>query len=216
MSRNRRNRRVRHALVWLFWLIVAAALARWSAVVALDRDVASALEPFGRAWPVVNLIWVLGGVPVTLLAVGGWTFTRRPYRWAALGSFFLGLGIEVLLKILIHTPLPRATPEPPFYARLEAATNVTPQRVLAWVGRLRGTAAPVGTASHILHGSFPSGHVYRLTLAVGLWCNARPAATWMTGILAGLMVVATGGHWAVDVMGGFALARLMLAWATPG
>jgi membrane-associated phospholipid phosphatase len=87
---------------------------------------------------------------------------------------------------------------------------VTPQLALRWLSRLGGHAARVGAGRAIFHGSFPSGHVYRLTYALGLWFQRWPAATWVVAALAGLLVVATGGHWAIDVIGGFALARLML------
>ncbi len=201
-----------HSALWwsVFW-ILAALVAVSGALVPLDRSIGAVLSRFGNRVPASNLIWVVGGIPITGLAVLGAAWRRN--RWRLVLAFLGGLLVEALAKHFIATPLPKATFEPPFYRHLETFTNITPKMVLSWVAvviPMHGASAKAHVA--LFRGSFPSGHVFRLTYASGAWLFRRRRWTWAIALVAGTLVVATGGHWALDAAGGFLLARALLAF----
>lgn len=183
-------------------------------MVPLDRSIAEVLTRFGNRVPASNLIWVVGGIPLTSLAVLGAAWKRN--RWGLILAFGGGLLVEALSKHFIATPLPQPTFEPPFYRHLEALTNITPTMVLSWVAAvipMHGVSS--GAHAPLFRGSFPSGHVFRVTYASGAWLFRRRRWTWALALVAGVLVVATGGHWALDAAGGFLLARAWLAFVDP-
>ncbi|MCL5116919.1 MAG: phosphatase PAP2 family protein [Firmicutes bacterium] len=204
--------------LWWLWAtlwLAAAAVTAAGATTGLDRTIGTALQTVGRAVPATNLVWVFGGLPITLLAVVVAATRRRRGGWLVIGGFVAGLLIEVIGKHFIATPFPQATPEPAFYRHLESATNLTPQLALHWIGAIVKLPSHAGAHHALFRGSFPSGHVFRITYATGALLKSRRQWTWAIAAAAGFLVVATGGHWAGDVVGGFLLARWWLALADP-
>jgi len=176
------------------------AAALWSAHVA------------GAARPDLMVIWVLGAplaaVALLLLFTADSRYTWRQ-RWAAWGLLAAAAAVELLCKHLGigGNVAAVAVPAMPHLAPRLAAL----ERHLAVpvIGRLSALASQV-----TLRGTFPSGHVLRLTLAAG-YALARPG--WMlpvaVAVAAGFCVTATGGHSATDALGGAALALAGLAVA---
>lgn len=200
---------------WKWWLVlfgVATIFATSPPIFTLNHMVSYRLHELGVQWTVLNVVWILGGLPLTLLVVvivamrsGG----RRGVWWV---TYFVLMGlVELLVKHFIATPFPVAVAAPAPWPRLEQLTNVEPSTVLYLVKPILGTTTG-GTGSGFLRGSFPSGHVLRLTYAVGA---TLPPRYWnalvAVALVAALAVVATGGHWLWDTVGGFLLARFFLA-----
>jgi hypothetical protein len=198
--------RASYAVVFL----AAAAVAWLGVAVPWDRAVARALAPLGTHAPWINLVWVVGGVPVTgMAAIVGSLVTRR-WRW--LGLWVAGAALEVAVKHVIHTPLPRATPEPLWLSRLEYLSNPSPHSVLHAVERWLHVRQRAG-GTPLFDGSFFSGHVFRLTFTLGMVWPKRRWVPWATAGAATVMVLSTGGHWLVDAVGAAALAGLFLSLA---
>lgn len=166
----------------------------------------------GIARPDLMVVWVIGAplAAVILLVV----FTADPvYSWrqrlTAWGLMGLGSVVELILK---HFGVGGsisglAVPAMPHFAPRLAAL----ERHLSIPIPTRWT----DTVTHLtLRGTFPSGHVLRLTLAAG-YALARPG--WVlpavVAAAAGFCVVATGGHTATDALGGAALAGALLVAA---
>ncbi|MCL6563911.1 MAG: phosphatase PAP2 family protein [Firmicutes bacterium] len=187
--------------------LAAAALSQQPNVQQLDQALGALARPWAEALPALNLVWILGAFPVTLalvLAAAGATGRARP-----LVVFLLGTGIEVILKHTLATPTPLVVPPPPPWAGWIHALNLTPQALLALLPhRLTVSSSPL---AHALRGSFPSGHVFRLTCAVGALAPRRRSLRWGVALAAALAVTATGGHWAWDALGGWLLAELAQA-----
>ncbi|PSR36848.1 MAG: hypothetical protein C7B44_06860 [Sulfobacillus thermosulfidooxidans] len=183
--------------------VVAALLAPSPEIMGLNSSISRMLEPLGHRWPFLQLIWVVGGLPLTTLLViyqasGRWG--RQTHEWRLLWGFIGGSIVELILKHYIATPLPINVAAPPPYAQITAWTNIEPATVVAWLGALVPTHGLHHAARSFLRGSFPSGHVFRITYAYGLFLR-----NWTYGILiliAAFAVVATGGHWPWDTVGG--------------
>ncbi len=196
--------------------MVSMLLAPTYVVHLFNEMVSHDLEFWGHRYPVLQLIWVVGGLPITTLLViyrASGYFGREPAKWRVLGIFILGSVTELLVKHFVATPFPPNVPPPAGYRQLIVWTNVEPSTVFAWLRQLNPSAG-VGhhLASHLLRGSFPSGHVFRITYAYGLFLSSK----WRVVIagVAAFCVVATGGHWIWDAVGGYVLASLGLEWTS--
>ncbi|MBX5468091.1 MAG: phosphatase PAP2 family protein [Firmicutes bacterium] len=195
--------------VWAVALAVAAWLAPSSPVHALDLWMAARWTAVGRTVPALNLVWIVGAVPVAFTLAVGLGYFRRGL-WA-LGALVVGSAVEVALKHGVTTPFPQTVAPPPPWPIWIRALNPSPN---ALVHRLAPWIGAAGTVAHprILHGSFPSGHVFRLDLLAAAvwprWAKSPYLEGWT--VLTGLAVVATGGHWAWDVVGAYCLVRLLL------
>lgn len=195
-------------------LLGGAAVAGSPVILHVNHMVAMGLRPLALRWGWLNVVWVVGGLPVTLLVlvigIAAWPPLRRSWRAIALGAL-LGSVIEVLLKHYVALPTPPAVPAPAVWNHLSAMLNVGPRdadRVLHW---LYPRAHHV-TGPRLFPGSYPSGHVYRTTFVAGAFRSGR--RRWPALLIAAVvafMTVATGGHWAWDTVGGVLLAFSMLS-----
>lgn len=200
-------------MAWLLPFLALAVIAYGGWLIPLDRAISGTLkETVGRV-SILNLIWVVGGVPVTGLVVLATTLTRRQGRWLAL--FLLGTLLEVLTKHWISTPMPRAVPESHWLSWIEARTNPSPSWTLATLRHLLGVHTPPGGGHPFLLGSFFSGHVFRITFVVGMLSRYQPLVTAMSALVASVLVVAMGGHWAIDAAGAFLIAFALLSLTIP-
>lgn len=197
-------RQLRPAIALFATLIVLAWLAPTAPVLALDRGVSRALFalPHG-VLDLLDVVWVIGALPVTALLVLLATL-GLPLPWrqrVGVWAGFAAVGLcELAIKHWVATPAPHSlVTEPPFLAALERLVNLAP-----------ATIAPAVR----LTGSFPSGHVARLTFLAGC-VVPRPCTGWLVGVaaLAAVAVVATGGHWVWDTLGALTLALGWLAVA---
>jgi membrane-associated phospholipid phosphatase len=197
-----RVRRV--AVAWA--VILAAVLALLTA--AVDRRnlqfsdrllLLIAQAPAGRPLDIVMALFSLtGAVEVTGLAMLALVLSARSQaplgweRWVPLVVFVVVTLVEVAGKDLVHQPAP-----PPEFLRV----------------RLPGFG--LSTA-----GSFPSGHMVRVTLVMGLlalraarrtrrllWLWLCVAAVWTVGYSR----VYLGHHWPADAAGGILLGGIGLA-----
>lgn len=194
---------------WTGGFLAGAVLARLSLIQQLDRSLSHTLAAIGTAWPALNLVWVFAGFPLTVLLVGLRWLSRQPrHRWPMLGAFLGGTLVEVLFKHGLVTPFPHPTPEPFIYRQLENWTNITPELIRHWLGG----GGPAGTpiVHHWFVGSYPSGHTFRGTYTLGVLWPRRPAVRRLGALVIGFAVLATGGHWAIDAVGGWLLAELCL------
>lgn len=208
----RTKRRWHLAALWVLLFGAAGALAASGMVVPLDRAVSAWLRPLGLAAPILNLVWVVGGAPLTGLTVLAGSVWRQQWRW--IGLFVAGLLLEVLAKHVIVTPLPQATPEPLWLARLENLANPSPHGVARTLRHWLKWAPAAGTVEGYFGGSFFSGHVFRITFTTAF--IARGYRRWYpraAALAAGVLVVALGGHWAIDAAGGYFLAEALVALA---
>ncbi len=199
----------RLSLAWPLLFIAAAVVAATGWSMPANHALYMWLTPLGRHLPEANFIWIIGGPPLTGLVVLLTAIRRRQFAW--LWVFLGGVCLEVLTKHWIHASLPRATPEPVWLARIESWASPSAHRALAVLGRvlhLRRTSTATGG---FFHSSFFSGHVFRLTFTVSMLVPGRRWVPWIVALAAGILVVATGGHWAWDVVGGFLAARSGLA-----
>lgn len=200
--------------LWLALFIVSMLLAPTYGVHLFNERVSHDLEWWGHRYPALQLIWVVGGLPLTTLLViyrASGYFGREPARWRILGIFILGGIMELVVKHFVATPFPPNVPPPTGYRQLILWTNIEPSTVFAWLRQLNPSTAGVHhLSSHLLRGSFPSGHVFRITYAYGLFLSSK----WRLVIagVAAFCVVATGGHWMWDALGGFLLASWGLEW----
>lgn len=203
-------------LLWGLVLGTALLLSRLAAIGGINVAVARALEPVGRAWPWLELVWVAGSLPVTAFLIFLATRIRSAYRgarWTLWAGFLGGTLVEVALKHWWPLPLPHALPTPLPYRLWISDLNIEPSQLTALFPVLAHHAHG-RLGSGLFHGSFPSGHVFRLTFTAGAWTvGRRPVWIAAVGIVAAVAVTATGGHWVWDTVGGFALARLALAGA---
>jgi membrane-associated phospholipid phosphatase len=202
----------------LVLLAVGAWLAPEPAVEAWNRHWAVALRPLAVAAPWLNVVWILGGVPVTAaaLALGIWRQDSLRRRWrAAVLAAVGGSVVEVLLKHFVPLPVPPAVPAPVSWQRLVAALNLGPSDLTALAHWLFPHGHRV-SSQRLLPGSYPSGHVFRSSFVGGL---LAPRRRWLAALLVGVpvafMTVATGGHWAFDTVGGMLLGLAALVAASP-
>lgn len=204
--------KVRDRRAWIVWALIfvlAAVGAGSKPVQEINRAVAAWAAPWGRTYPSFNVIWVLGGLPLTFFFVV-WLGGRRRRR--AVFLFFVGGLLELLFKHGVSLPMPHAVFAPPPYPALIRYSNVDPGTLLAFLHSGYGRAAPAGLA--FFHGTFPSGHVFRLVYTAGIVLGPRRSAwLWPVAAVSAFAVVATGGHWVWDTVGGLALARGLLLWA---
>lgn len=207
----------RDRLVTFIFFALTAWLATTPEIHHFNRVVSTALRPLGIHIPELQLIWVLGGIPLTFLTVLFVAWRRhdnqKPWVGVVLG-FVLGSLIEVLAKHFIVLPNPPNVPPAGFYRVIVRATNITPGEILRPLSLILGS--PTGGASHfsLLRGTFPSGHLFRITYTLlALAGRRRPSiSVALAAAVASLCVVATGGHWIWDAVGGVALATCMATW----
>ncbi len=207
-----------HRVIWLSVFIVMLLLAPLAPVLELDRVVSAALRPYGQQWPPLQLVWVLGGVPLTFLvlmiAAYGRVSHSKPWR-GLIGGFLVGTVVEVLCKHWLAIPNPLNVPPPPAYQSLILATNIEPQQVVHWLSLILGANHQSSHHLTLLRGTFPSGHLFRLTFVLSTLITAG-RWQWTVVALAAVAtaaVVATGGHWIWDAAGGYCLSQLMAAWS---
>ncbi len=214
------NKMVRQRLIWLAVFVAAMLMAPLSVTHQVDEVISTALRSYGAHWPPLQLIWVVGGAPLTLLLVllMAWTRARhnRPWSGVVVG-FIVGTLAEVLVKHWIPTPTPSNVVPPPFYRSLITATNIDPQQVMHWVALVMGRTSLASGPSHLLKGTFPSGHLFRLSYVTIIALQGIKQKWWVTAgvLVAAFAVVATGGHWFWDTVGGYALAQLTVIWLVP-
>ena len=204
--------------IWLAWLIaflVITVLAPTSAIHGLDVGTSRTLEGLGRRYPFLQLIWVVGGIPLTTLAVlfvASGRLGKTVTQWRFLGLFIIGSLVEIVAKHFVTTPFPPNIPPVGYYRQLVIWTNIEPSTIFGWIRDFNHSPSVSHlSSSRLLRGSFPSGHVFRITYAYGLFMSFQ----WrlLVAGLAALCVVATGAHWIWDAVGGYVLASLFLQWA---
>ena len=192
----------------LFGMCLVGTLGGW--LIPANSWVAQILHPLGVAVPDFNVIWVVGSFPVTgvLVLLAAWSRGRWSGWWIFLGGTFL----EVATKHWVATPLPHPVAEPVWLALVEKWVNPSPSRMITALKSSLGEAlSGQGGALGFFRGSFFSGHVFRLTYLTGVLGGAeRHRLLGLIGLAAGILVVALGGHWALDALGGFCLARMLL------
>lgn len=203
---------------WLALFLLGAVLADWTPWIHLEAGVSGALRPVGTGFPVLNLIWDVGGVPITVLALVAFTARRagtRERRAVVWMTFFLGALVEVLAKHAIATPTPVPVSEPAWMARLEALLNVGPSAVGMLLHHIMPSVAR-SAPGRFIRGSYPSGHTFRLSYTAGIGLGPR-RRRWVVAVAlaTGFGVIATGGHFLGDAVGGFSLAMAGLAIARP-
>lgn len=205
-------------LAWMGLFLAAAFMATSPLIKNLNNWAAVTLAPIGINFPLLQAIWIVGGVPLTFLAII-WSGYHSPYYKNAplrpLIVIILFSGIEVFFKHLIVLPAPHPVPAAHWINRLITYTNITPSSLI-WVSQQifhQTSATPA--ASVLLRGSFPSGHVFRLTYTAGVLWPHKPARILMLALGASFAVTALGGHWLFDSIGGFLLARAAMAFLNP-
>lgn len=82
---------------WVLAFLAAALLAPLPFMVTIDHALSRRLTPLGIHQPWLNAVWILGGLPVTTLAILA-SWRRRPGTAAACLGFIAGSLIEVLGK----------------------------------------------------------------------------------------------------------------------
>lgn len=209
---------IHRAWVWCLIFVLAAMLSPMAFWLHWESMVAAELRPIAENAPVLQLVWIFGGLPLTafflILAVLVRKHARRRAT-AILIGFVLGSALELLAKHVLAFRLPVAVAEPTWLSHIEAYLNIGPSQLGAWIHQLHpSTSGKV--ASSFLRGSYPSGHTFRLTYVAGIWISPRHRP-WV-GVVAALtafMVTATGGHWFGDAIGGYALAMMVLVATLP-
>jgi membrane-associated phospholipid phosphatase len=89
-------------------------------------------------------------------------------------------------------------------------TNITPQTVKHWLAAGLPTARAVqAVAGSWVRGSFPSGHTFRATYVTEALAPRSPVVRWLVPLAVAAAVVATGGHWPWDTVGGWLLAQTL-------
>ncbi|PSR22872.1 MAG: hypothetical protein C7B45_05240 [Sulfobacillus acidophilus] len=191
---------------WTLSFLAATTLALTGWFNPVNHAVAIWLAPLGREAYPINLIWVVGGVPLTLVAMVllGWL---KPGGWRWLIAFVGGILLEAMTKHWIATPMPVATAEPHWLQTLEAWTNPTPADVTGVMKQFFSATGQATRHQAFFRGSFFSGHVFRLTFVTGALTGGRRWSVALVAVIAGLCVVATGGHWLLDVIGAFLLTQ---------
>ncbi len=196
---------------------VTAWLATTPWIHHLNRAVSMTLRPFGVHLPALQLIWVLGGIPLTFVVVLIVAWRRKATRNSWLGillGFVVGSLIEVLAKHFIVLPNPPNVRPTGFYRTIVAVTNIDPQQILHLLSLIVGRSRTGPSHFRLLQGSFPSGHLFRITYTLlVLLGRRRPGiGVIVAAAAASFCVVATGGHWIWDAVGGVILATLMATW----
>lgn len=203
---------------WSALFLLFAALALWAPWIHTEVAVSRFLRPLGSSFAALNLIWDLGGVPLTVLVLLVLTAVKAGHRRRAgalwIGFFAASLA-EILAKHLIVTPTPVPVLEPAWMARLESVLNIGPSAAGAVLHHLL-PGAPASTAASFLRGSYPSGHTFRTSYTAGALLGPR-RRPWVAGVaaLTAFCVIATGGHFLGDAIGGFLLAMAGLSVVFP-
>ncbi len=196
-------------ILWFLAFIACTFVALRGWLDPLNLSLSQLLRPLARAVPDLNLIWVVGSVPVTAALLLLWVWSKG--RWRQLWLFAGGVLLEVITKHFVASPLPHPLGEPSWIGRLEGWVNPSPQWVITAIKQRLGMVAATGSGAQFFRGSFFSGHVFRLTYLTGALAGiGRPGLLVLVGLVAGILVVALGGHWALDALGGFCLARALL------
>lgn len=184
---------------WVILLLSGLVLAVLSAAVPagpagldeLDAAVRSTALP--SLEPVIHLVNVAGSLPVWLLALAAFAILGVAHRWPRLD----GLAVAGMAEI----------------------ANIA---IKVAVGRPRPPGAE--SSDFLVAAGFPSGHVTRTAVLIGVVlvvvpvAARHPRATIILGVVATLLMslsrVASGEHYASDVIGGILLAAVLLsAWA---
>ncbi len=197
---------------WLLTCATIGLLAGNRSVVRWDvRADAWLAHQVHALTPLLHVVWPLGSplvasglaVAATLLAGPDWR--RRRFAWvllavgglAELSSKVLGLGRPTAMPAIPVLPVLRLGLRPAFHA--------IGRPVPAWLAAM--------VAAVRLRGTYPSGHVMRLALIPGFLFRRRgQAAAFVVALVAGLAVVATGGHSVTDALGGLCLAQALLCF----
>lgn len=167
----------------------------------------------------------LTGVAAVLLPFG---LRVRPGRHVAIFAGWLALSlVEAVQKDFLPVPPPPHGNGGVHAGWCTALTHLADGPVLggahaATVALHRVLGTPVAPSRSSLRYSFPSGHSARLLYVLGIaaagylgggvwgWAAAVAAA-----LAEGLVLVAAGWHWAVDVLAGWTLAAIALAVVLP-
>ncbi len=195
---------------WALAFLVATAVAFTGWFNPVNHAVAIWLAPLGRDAYEINFVWIVGGIPATMLAMVLLTWLK-PGGWRWLLLFVVGILIEALTKHWIATPMPLATPQPHWLEEWETWTNPTPAEVNHLLGIIFGGTHPAAGHHEFFRGSYFSGHVFRITFVTAAMANARRWIVPLVALVAGVCVVATGGHWLWDVVGAFLLTETGLS-----
>lgn len=201
----------------LIAFVLSAGIAATPWMQSANRAVSGVLRPMGVHIPELQLIWVFGGIPVTFLTVLGvaWHRNRHQKPWIGIVlGFMVGSLIELLSKHFIALPTPPNVPPEGFYQAIVNATNISPGQVLHLFSLVMGHGTTGVSHFKLLQGSFPSGHLFRLTYTLlVLTQNSKPGVVVaVADVLASICVVATGGHWVWDAVGGILLATGIASW----
>lgn len=184
---------------WLILLLSGSVLAVLSAAVPVGPAGLDALDATARLLarptlePVIDLVNAAGSLPVWLLALAVLAVLGATNRW----PHRVGLVVAVMAEI-----------------------DVVAMKVA--VGRPRPPEA--NTSEFLVAAGFPSGHVTRTAVLIGValvvvpFTARHPRATITLGVAAAVLMslarVASGEHYASDVIGGLLLAAALLAaWA---
>lgn len=184
---------------WLVLVLSGSVLAVLTAAVLDGPAQLDALDAEARLLarsslrPVIDLANVAGSLPFWLFVVGALTLVGMERHWPRLE----GLAVAGLAEVA------------------SVAIKVA-------VGRPRPPGAD--TTDFLIGAGFPSGHVTRTSVLIGVVLVVVPLASRHTratitlgvgaAVLMSLARVASGDHYASDVIGGMLLAALLLAgWA---
>lgn len=149
----------------------------------------------------LNWVYILGFVPFLLLAVGI-AFWRRPVlleRWRAV------FGISLLLTVVIQALFPLAPP------RLLDGEHALTDTLQLYGPRYYGGPEPSSAGVFNVYAAMPSMHAGWPVFGAGVLWAALGRPRWLLPMLLtllGLMVfavVATGNHYLVDAIVGFAV-----------
>lgn len=152
----------------------------------------------------MRAVTFFGSSPWTALALIGmsvwvWRQTGRQAALMLIGTFLLGMGVEVVLRLVV--------------AHWRPDTLVVPS-VMSWHQRVE------------LAG-FPSGHAYRSAFVFGWlayqwhglhrsWGRQAAFASFFLIALVGISRVALYRHWPSDVLGSWLLVAMVLPLTLPG
>jgi len=164
----------------------------------------------GKTAPLLNAIWIVGGVPLTGTVVILAAWRRHHWRWLA--AFVAGLILEIAYKHWVWSALPQPISEPAWLAPIQNWASPSAGSVLRLMREGLGGKVAAAVGQGFFHSSYFSGHVYRITFATGVLARWRVVPIVVASATM-FCVIATGGHWLVDALGGLAMAESALAAA---